>query len=64
MLRLLLKTSDDVIESRTILNSQIASFVDPEDDDPDNGNGGSGSGSGSGSGGESGTGTGGGTGLK
>lgn len=42
MLRLLLQTSDDVVESRTILNSQLANLTDPDPDpdpNPDGGNG-------------------------
>lgn len=36
MLRLLLHASDDVVESRTILNSQLANLTDPDPDpDPD-----------------------------
>lgn len=38
MLRLLLNTSDDVVESRTILNSQLANLTDPDPDPtPDDG---------------------------
>lgn len=53
MLRLLLNTSDDVVESRTILNSQLANLTDPDpepDTSDDDGSGESGPGTGNGPG--------------